>query len=354
MTKLNRAIKDHDKYISLKPQVDIKSTELLNGLLSCNVETIDRTEGIKAIRFGNGYTLPDVSIRPDTLYVRSCFPSMLEFSRKYLYSIILSNPGNGMSMFVLYYLARIVNPSAFPDNPILLNFFYDNSSPLAIILQVDRSDMTVLFPNERIAHKVPCNAETLKCFSLKGTMYLYTHKDNDIGPFDSNLLPMLATKSPMREEPIKNGLWRVHLPLCTLEELTIIGRDIRAKPNTLPDDVKNVYDDLSIESRYNEFGGVFSHVLPSSQEVIANVLKKRNEMTNSFDFRKIYSKDLFTVESLYGNPFIFTFDVDNNFNRKEVKYINATTEKLASTAMRNLNLEQLVEMLKLHDKETGL
>ena len=63
---------------------------------------------------------------------------------------------------------------------------------------------------------------------------------------------------------IKQGAISYYMPVWELEELKVVGTDIR-KHNP---ELKDLYSDENIKDRFTRFGGIFRHVLPVNKNVV--------------------------------------------------------------------------------------
>ena len=345
-----------ERYLEMRPTIDRDSTALLKGLLSCTVEKNigNAASGVSAIRFGNGYTLSNVTLRPDTLYARDFYPDLLRTVRSFHRSILLSNSGTGKSMFQFYYLARILNPAAFPNESLPPDFLGSIEPPKAVIRQIGQSKMTVFFPQEQVAHKVPCSADVFDCFDPKTTICLYEPGRSSEEPFwDTTTLPILATVSPMLsryKEFKKNGGKTVYMPLFTRSELLDIGCDMREMPGGLPTRVT----DIGISDRFKEFGGIIRHVLSDDADDIEEARKQRVQAINKLDCSKLLSAENSTLEDPDVSHLIFSYDVnkinDRKFRNMRIKFVSEGVRLSVVDALDKADLNELIGILETVDR----
>ena len=110
------------------------------------------------------------------------------------------------------------------------------------------------------------NDNVLNLFDGKETLYLYEPDAEKKEPFYKHGIPTLATCSPddsRYKEFVKNGGEKLFMPCLTLDELLCIGKFL-VKEGDLSNEMKELYSDKKITERFNEFGGIYRNVLPSS------------------------------------------------------------------------------------------
>ena len=106
----------------------------------------------------------------------------------------------------------------------------------------------------------------LRCFDPKKVSYFYEPGDLKAEPTDSNLWT-LATVSPdpihYKEFSKRGGVDTFYMPPYEKEELLVIGAVMKKSPDFLQA-LKPFYEEDSINSRFNQYGGIIRRVLPSS------------------------------------------------------------------------------------------
>ena len=218
----NLKIVDTELYSKYEPQLDGSLTVLMKGLSSCNVSNLNADVDLITL---SERCLPEDSIEPASqfIYIRSFYPELLKAIRKFKKVVLLSNPGTGKSMFQFYYLARLLNPTAFKD-PLPPDSSGSSEIPEIVIRQFSTVSMEVYFVKAKVAHLVPIvNQNVLRCFDPKTTIYFFESGSSKVEPmWESIRMPIFASCSPDEvryKEFCKNGGIKLYMPLFKLASI---------------------------------------------------------------------------------------------------------------------------------------
>jgi hypothetical protein len=196
-------------------------------------------------------------------------------------AVLIGNAGTAKSMFQYYYLYRLINPNA---GALGQNCFGSCLPPNVVIRQVEEKTFTVYFLKEGVAHYIPDgNVGILKCFDPETSLYLYEPGTVKKEPHMQDLrIPTFATVSPdtrRYKEFLKNGGIPYYMPVWSLKDLLAAGKYL-VDNGRVPYNIKDLYKEESIRQRYEEFGGIFRHVLPINKAALNDVISRKNHAIN--------------------------------------------------------------------------
>jgi hypothetical protein len=259
-----------------------KQTSLLKALKTAQVVNLPGTGESSSANSIQAVTLschPNFkigkSILPHTLFVREFYPRIFDLLMKNNHSVLLGNPGISKSWFQLYILYRLVNENLCD---------YHGNCPKVIIRQVGENNMYFYFPQDDKAFS--SSPMSLDIFETDSALYLFEPGGSLFEPPDTEI-KTVATCSPdarRYKEFCKRGGVKYYMPGWSLDELQMVGAYIashcnRNRGDFTPDAIKEA--DLTpdaIEERFNRFGGIFRHVIPSSKMVVDQA-ERNQEMT---------------------------------------------------------------------------
>ncbi len=211
----------------------------------------------------NKYEFDDNSIMPSTLYIRDFYSRLLDSLLSTKNSILLGNPGVSKSMFQWYIIQRLVSEGRYE----------------LIIRQVGDEKFTFFFPGIDKVYECPYNTFLLRNVITQRnypTLYLFEPEMSLIEPF-STKLPTIITCSPDRaryHEFLKRGGIRNYMPCWKLDELLLVGAHVAKHCDSK---LKDLFKPEAIEKRFDQFGGIFRYVIPSSKlQVVETELLQRS------------------------------------------------------------------------------
>jgi hypothetical protein len=170
--------------------------------------------------------------------------------------------------------------------------------------------MTVYFLETGEAHSIQNDIMVLECFDPETSLYLYEPADANSGPHFAGLtIPIFTTVSPNTsryKEFTKNGGRSYYMPIWSLQDLLSAGAYLK-ESGRVPDDTLDLYSEQSIRERYDEFGGIFRHVLPESKKDIVRTYAKKRQAINGAIGKDILS--IGDIEDDEVSHFILQYDV---------------------------------------------
>ena len=351
------------KYQSFQPEVDSELTELLKGMASATAEDVGA--GVRAIRLGKGAKfLSGKEPAGSTIYERSFYPRLVSAIRGlFLRVILISNPGTGKSAFQFYLLARYLSPALFKDNDVppskTIKFGPTKGSeaPKVVIRHLPTVCMEVWFLEQQVVHVIEpgkVSMSVLRCFDPETAMYFFEPgKTKGIEPYaDDNILaiPTLVTVSPDPSRYNQTGKVSnmAYMPVFTKDELLAIGRDMRGQPG-FSEELRELYTDEGIGSRFDVFNGIIRHVLPQSQDGLMNSHRKRKEATETVNAQNfLYG----TIENGMMSHYLGVYDVErdkngnHNFTSYTLKSAAPDVETILEQRMKKISLMEKIEVMQ--------
>jgi hypothetical protein len=345
--------------VAQQPKEDDKWTQIVEGFSSCTVQPL--AHGVDAIRLGKGAVSDASVLAAGTIYTRPFYPALLASIRKQRKVVLLSNPGTGKSMFQFYYLARLLNPTAFKD-PLPTDFYGSSDIPKNIIRHTPGKSLRVINLEERKAYRVFSHDpdSVLQSFDPLTTLYWFEPAGSTgVGPFYEDItIPTLATVSPDRSryhEFEKNGAARLYMPLFKEEELVTIGRDMLEQPD-FPSDtaLRELYTEESIRSRFKRFDGIIRHVLPLSVASLEVTRKSQNQAIANIDASKLLAGC--DIENQVVSHFVAVYDMSPdseekyNFSKYGLKIVSEEVEELLKDKWYKTSLSDRMSFMRRYDE----
>jgi hypothetical protein len=258
------------------PEIDSTASNFVKALSIATVERID--SGISVLTLPDNVEFPINGFGSNLLFIRNYYPNLLATIRKFEWVCLIGNPGIQKSMFHWYYLAMIYNNKLGGLPPDYLN----NSQPPKVILrQEGENDMFVFFVEEMIVHKINLlfSKQIFDYFDPKSTIYFYEPGEIKKEPYFIGLkLPIFISVSPdisRYKEFTKNGGFKLYMPCLESDELKTIGKFLREQPD-FPKSMIDLYTDENITSRFEEYGGIYRHVLPTSEDYLNTIALEKS------------------------------------------------------------------------------
>ena len=271
-----------------KMSFETKETET-NMLRSLNNmqkgDIIDIGAEIKA--YNANFMFAGIKIGPQLVYVRPFYDKLLGEIRKISHVVLVGNPGIGKSTFQYYYLARILNPKLFGELP---PDCFGNTAPPKFVLREVANVLYLYDINRQEAWKIMnYDHDIFKCFNPEKTLYLVEPRFTKKQPLDSEMVPTLATVSPdvsRYHEFVKSGATKLFMPKFKKEELLAIGKYLRDH-DLVPNSLKADYEDDKISERFERFGGIIRHVLPTTEGSKGDSERRQSEAISTCDVGKL-------------------------------------------------------------------
>jgi len=112
---------------------------------------------------------------------------------------------------------------------------------------------------------------------------------------------------------------RTNIELFTASEIMV-------NANIVPDDLKQEYEKKSVENRFNQYGGIIRHVLPSDLEEIKAKETLMTEAIENADLMKILGKQEIPNEIKDISHFLAQFVVEREgekaFELKKIDFVS--------------------------------
>ena len=348
----NLDILDKDWYLDYNPMLSSSLTNLMKGLSDSAVRKLDSNIDLITL---SECDLPNHSIETSRqfIYARSFYPELLKQIRKYKRVVLLSNPGTGKSMFQFYYLARLLNPTAFHD-PLPPDSNDSSIFPEVVIRQIGTIEMQVFFLKAKVAHVVPIvSSGVLDCFDPETTLYFFEPGGSRVEPmWDCSRMSIFTTCAPDEvryKQFFKNGGEKLYMPLFTLSELQTIGKHMREQPD-FPSELKNLYSDEGISTSYNEYGGIIRHVLPTSLKYVEMIKRESQDAFNGADWRSYIRCP--SLENLAISPFVINYVISPlTFKFESYKLVNDAMKKRAENYFINLPRADQIYLMMNSNKD---
>jgi len=289
---------------------------------------------------------------PRYVYIRNFYSELLATVRKFRYSVLMGNPGIGKSIFQYYYLARIFNTQTFGTLP--PNCFGNTNAPHKIIRQVGKKNQIYNVRENSYQYLLANNPPNFTNYNHEEDIYLYEPMELKNEPEFSSL-PTLVTVSPDEsryKEFCKNGGVKLYLPNWTLEDLQTVGKhmsDIKCVPEGIS------YSSEAIQERYEDYGGIFRHVLPISLAQLESTAFSKNQAISEVNLNTIFQ--IGNIENPQISHFIVTYtDIpksgEDAFRKRNLNIVNRRTLKKLTDLWKNVDLFQMIRTLIRND-ETG-
>jgi hypothetical protein len=279
--------KSCDKYYHyFNPHLHDESSELLNALANCEMSK-DLKNGVIALTLNGGASF-GLGIGADTLFVRDFYPELFTKIRSKQRICLIGNPGTQKSTFQFYYLARLLNSKLGP----LPKDYLGSIVPPKVVLRQDGDSILIHFLEEKVTHSIPnFNTSIFELFDPKTCIYFFEPgSTKDVEPcYTNNRLPIFATVSPLisrYKEFIKNGAMKLFMPCLELDELLTIGEYL-LNNDKIPVKMHDLYSQEKIKERFNEYGGIYRHVLPLHKSYLQEIAKQKISSINKLTKEKI-------------------------------------------------------------------
>ena len=262
---------------------DVEMTELVRAIADAkehNLHVIDPQNPEESLR---AFELPNCTFPigkgfgQSVLFIRSFYESLFTKIRSLDRSVLIGNPRLGKSVYQFYYLSRIFNPDVF--GPLPPNHL--GSTKVEFVIRQSGAKDLQIYNVERKEVVSSSQVKIRELFIFGGfdpatTLYLFDPEEYKGEPYYSRLeCQAFATVSPdlsRYKEFCKNGAQKLYFPCWSLEDLKSAGRYLRDR-DLLPK--TDFYSEESIESRFEEFGGIFQHVFPENPERVYDLITQR-------------------------------------------------------------------------------
>ena len=345
---------NRQSYEKLNPELNTKLSNLVTGLSQSSVRKLDCDISLITLPVGDlGEVVTDFS--KQFIYARSFYPDLLKSIRKNQRTLLISNPGTGKSIFQYYYLARVLNPSAF--SALNQNLPPDSMNscepPEVVVRQVGLDKVQVFFIKEKVAHELKTASPwyVLSCFDPNTTLYFFEPDTEEIEPvIKTSVKSILATCSPnikRYHEFRKNRAKTRYMPLFTKEELLTIGRHMREQPG-FPSELTDLYSDDGIIIGYKEYGGIIRHVLPDDPETYKELEGLKNDAIEDLDWQQYMRNP--KLENPRISHFIVTYKVTPpNFHEVSYEIVNQAMEERLEERLKKISLQDMIATLEFCD-----
>ena len=284
------------------------------------------------------------SIMPNTLYIRDFYDRLFNMIRRNMHTILVGNPGISKSWYQWYMLYRLVNEQSLGPNHL-----GNNSSPKVIIWQTGMEAMTFYFPQICKAYVTYNVRHCVNAFRPDKALYLFEPSTSLVEPYITAGVQTTITCSPDRRryhEFFKREAEKYYMPCWNLPELQLVGCHIAEKCDP---EMKDLFEPEKIKERFNEFGGIFRCVLPSSKY---KLLKARRAQADALD--NVKSVRLF----LPGNDIEKTDETHRNISPLILQYAidyggenEGEEDEFKKFTMRPVSRKVNQKMMHLSDDE---
>ena len=284
------------------------------------------------------------SIMPNTLYIRDFYDRLFSMIRRQKHTILVGNPGISKSWYQWYMLYRLVNEQSLGPNHL-----GNNSSPKVIIRQTGMEAMTFYFPQICKAYSTFDVRHCVNEFSPDKALYLFEPNTSLVEPYITAGVQTTITCSPDRRryhEFFKREAEKYYMPCWNLPELQLVGSHIAEKCDP---EMKYLFEPEKIKERFNEFGGIFRYVLPTSKN---KLLKARHAQADAVN--NIKSVQLF----LPGNDIEKTDENHGNISHMILQYAidyggenEGEEDEFKKFSMRPVSPKVNQKMMHLSDEE---
>ena len=272
------------------------------------------------------------------IFVRDFYPRLFSNMWNSPRLALIGNPGISKSWFQLSYLHEACFGDLVPEEE-RPTCIIRHRAPASIELYIPKGpdntpEVWFLEKNDP--------AGLIECFDPARTVYLYEPASTK-GSYPS-LVPCrsLATVSPLAEriqEFTKNG-GRRYMPVWTLPELLSVGAYLRNSVcNQQNKFVQEEYTSEKIKRRFDQYGGIFRHVLPQTRDQLKNSAVAQAKALQDLDLRLLSDPGV-TIDkdgSKTISHFILQYNVDEDF---ETVYLDFPSERVKAMYMERVrNLE---------------
>jgi len=223
-----------------------------------------------------------------------------------------------------------------------------------IIRQVGKNNQIYDVRENSYQYLLANNPPNFTNYNPEEDIYLYEPMDLKNEPKFSSL-PTLVTVSPDEsryKEFCKNGGVKLYLPNWTLEDLQTVGKHM-SEIKCVPEGIS--YDPKAIQERYEEYGGIFRHVLPTSKKQLESTALSKKQAISKVDLNKIFS--IGDIEDPDVSHFIVSYvDIPLNgedaFSKRNLNIVNRSTLDKLTDLWKKVDLFQMRRTLIRND-ETG-
>jgi hypothetical protein len=231
-------------------QKKIKTKNIIRNITRNSIgDIINQFKTLKEVKISetiSKITIPFATNLPEVLYFRSFYADLLEDIIKYERVVLLGNPGVGKSLFQFFYLYRLATGNIGPN-------VYGNI-PDTVIRQVRANSFSIYdFKTEKTEEFLLGGFPKTKIPDQQKSIYLFEPEVFKIEPYIGGLyIPTISTVSPDQrryKEFCKNGGVQFFMPLWTLEDLLVVGKDMRENVK-FPTELQDLYKDEKIKERF--------------------------------------------------------------------------------------------------------
>jgi hypothetical protein len=146
------------------------------------------------------------------------------------------------------------------------------------------------------------------------------------------------------------------MPCLKLEELKTIGKFLRERSD-FPSSMKDLYSESKIIERFEEYGGIFRHVLPKSKNYLNNLKKEKTRtietLTNEAMCKLLINAN---IEDPDISHLVAQYDVETNgeysFEDYKMMLANKNIPKILKSYITARSMDELKNQLRRTD-ETG-
>jgi hypothetical protein len=327
-----------------------QNSTAFDGLQNYTVQNLDH--GVQAFIFQNKIFGNAKTIGSNILFVRNFYFELLTKIRTFQQTCLIGNPGTQKSFFQFYYLT-IIKKAYDDENNQLPPDCFENCKPPKIIIRQEGKSFSINVLQEKVSFKLKnLDLDDLSFFDPEETLYLYEPDDLLAEPLYKHPIPTLSTNSPdprRYKEFVKNGATKLYMPCLKLEELKTIGKFLREQSD-FPSSMKDIYSESKIIERFEEYGGIFRHVLPVSKNYLNNLKKEKirtvETLTNEA-MRKILINA--NIEDPDISDLIAQYDVETNgeyaFEDFKMKLANKNIPKILKSYINARSIEDRIEKL---------
>jgi hypothetical protein len=317
--------------------------------------------GVQAFIFQNEIFGNTKTIGSNILFVRNFYFELLTKIRTFKKTCLVGNPGTQKSVFQFYYLTMI--KKAYDDeNSQLPPDCYKNCKPPKIIIRQEGKAFSIYVLQDKVTFELNnFDLRNLRCFDPKETLYLYEPHNLFAEPLYDHSIPTLSTNSPdprRYKEFVKNGAIKLYMPCLKLEELKTIGKFLCERPD-FPSSMKDLYSESKIIERFEEYGGIFRHVLPTSEEYLDNLKNEKNKvidnLTNEAMTKLLNNVD---IEDPDISHLIAQYDVITSekyaFRKYKMMLANKNIPKILKSYINARSIDELKNQLRRTDENGSL
>ena len=262
---------------------------------------------IQAVTLDTEVKIPQgASIMPNTIYIRDFYGRLFNMIRREMHTILVGNPGISKSWYQWYMLYRLINEQSLGPNHL-----GNKSSPKVIIRQKGIEAMTFYFPQICMAYSTDDVRNCVDDFKPDKALYLFEPSTSLVEPYITDAVQTTITCSPDQRryyQFYKREADKYYMPCWNLPELQLVGCHIAEQCDP---EMKDLFEPEKIKERFNEFGGIFRYVLPSSK---TKLLKARHAQANAIE--NVKSAQIF----LPGDDIEKTYETHRNISHFILQY----------------------------------